>query len=197
MRIKWYSLLHRDSHSGRPPLVCPEWRVYECFAADVGPLPDSLAVLCMKDPELGFCRGNVFWGSQKERLSHRRNQRQFEVGEEKLNLSQWADRIGVHRITLSERLRRHDVSTAITTPKLSRGGSRIVKTCRRRRPKIHIGLFERETSDRSNPDIAGIMRLLQESNGDLTPVRNLIADTFGETAAQRAIEVLMSDAIEY
>ena len=190
LRTKWYSMLHRDSHSGRPALVCEEWRVYERFAADVGYPPSGDAVLCMKNPELGFRQGNVFWGSKEQRLAHRRHVRNITVGSLTLNLSQWAERLGIHRVTLAERLQRHDEKIAVTAEKLPRGGSRIQKTSRRKRPKLQVGLYEREAKHTPDMETEGFLRLLSECGEDTQRIFDFVKAMVSEEAAHRAVEAL-------
>jgi hypothetical protein len=196
LRIKWYSMLHRDSHSGRPALVCHEWRVYECFAADVGEPPDKASVLCMRDPQRGFCKDNVFWGTSKQRLDHRRHLRTVTVGSETLNLTQWAERIGIHRITLSERLLRHDEATAVTVPKLPRGGTHISKSSRRRMPRVHVGLFDREAVQAADSEQHALLHILQACQGDTTRLRLEISQRFGPRAADIAMVAIEGDELK-
>jgi hypothetical protein len=144
----------------------------------------------MKDPDRGFCPGNVFWGSAQQRLAHRRHLRNVTVGSETLNLTQWADRLGLHRITLAERLSRHDEAVAVTAPKLARGGSRIRKTTRRKGPRVHIGVYDREAAVVPDPEVEVVLRLLQQCGGEAARIRDAIQEAYGDEAAERAFAVL-------
>lgn len=144
LRTKWYSMVHRDAHRPREmQLVCAEWRDFKTFAADVEFPPNSQAVLCLNDPQHGFRPGNVFWGSQLQRVRHCRHHRLLTHNGRTMSLTEWSDRLGISRPSLAERLERYPVDVALSGRRPARSKRQRVSL---RAKRMHVGVFEHDQS---------------------------------------------------
>lgn len=59
-------------YGGRGIKVCPEWRSFEKFIADVGEKPTPAHTLDRIDPDGDYEPGNVRWATRKEQSANRR-----------------------------------------------------------------------------------------------------------------------------
>lgn len=91
------------SYGGRGISVCPTWRVYENFRADMGERPAG-AQLDRVDNSRGYSPDNCRWATPKQNCNNRRSNRVIEHNGQRLTLSQWAKALGVYPDTLSKRL---------------------------------------------------------------------------------------------
>jgi len=121
LRQKWYDLLLSDSRRpAEKKLVCAEWLDFARFAEDVGFPIDDATCLCMIDARQGFRPGNVRWGTFKERLKDRRHYKLLSHNGRIMSVSEWAREIGICRKALVQRLSRHSVDAALSTPRIAR-----------------------------------------------------------------------------
>lgn len=60
------------NYGGRGITVCPEWDVFEAFAADVGPHPGKGWSIDRVDNGAGYCRDNVRWSNITTQNRNRR-----------------------------------------------------------------------------------------------------------------------------
>ena len=100
--------------------VCEEWRnSYEAFRdwALSNGYTDKLT-LDRKDNNGNYCPDNCRWATQKEQQNNRRNNHLLTYNDETLTISQWNDRLGFTRGTISQRLNKlgWSVEKALTTP---------------------------------------------------------------------------------
>jgi hypothetical protein len=75
----WQRCTNPDAHAyerygGRGITVCPRWKSYEKFLADMGEKPDGLT-LERKDNRKGYTPTNCKWATYKEQANNRRNTR--------------------------------------------------------------------------------------------------------------------------
>jgi hypothetical protein len=104
--------------------VCPRWLdSAEAFVADMGPRPSHEHTLLRRDLAGNFTPENCFWGTKQDarRSQKRVGVRQISSNGRTLNLSQWAEELGISREAMRQRLNKClelglDVSVAVTTP---------------------------------------------------------------------------------
>lgn len=107
------------NYGGRGIRVCPQWESsFEAFLSDIGEPPGPEYSLDRIDPEGNYEPGNVRWANSKEQ---RYNQRvpvktiTFE-GMTK-TVGEWAEYLGIKRVTLAYRLRNGwSIPDALTAP---------------------------------------------------------------------------------
>lgn len=94
-------------YCGRGINVCPRWREsFDAFFADMGPRPSprhSLDRYPNKDGD--YEPGNVRWATHTEQMRNRRDNKIATIGGETKTLAEWSDISGIHKDTLSWRLR--------------------------------------------------------------------------------------------
>lgn len=114
-----YSPLARNykDYGSRGIGVCDSWHNFEGFLADMGLCPTGLT-LERKDSNLGYSKDNCVWASQKVQQNNRRNNTKITFNGETLNLTQWAERLGMNTKTLISRvtLRKWSIERALTQP---------------------------------------------------------------------------------
>ena len=121
----WRSMVQRctsptslqwKNYGGRGIAVCPEWVAdFAAFFAYVGSRPSPRHELDREDNNGNYEPGNVRWVTR--RVNGRTN-RVLELNGERLTLADWAERAGLHRDTLANRLRRFggDLGKAMSAP---------------------------------------------------------------------------------
>ena len=104
--------------------VCNRWLDSdEAFAADMGPRPSQKYRLLRRDPAGNFTPENCYWGLGQDgrRSQARAYVRTICYKGRTLNLTRWAEELGISREAMRQRLNRClelglDVSAAVTTP---------------------------------------------------------------------------------
>jgi hypothetical protein len=104
--------------------VCKRWLdSAEAFVDDMGPRPSKEHTLMRRDLAENFTPENCFWGTKQDarRSQKRVGIRQISSIGKTLNLSQWAEELGISREAMRQRLNKClelglDVSAAVTTP---------------------------------------------------------------------------------
>lgn len=109
----WANMLQRCGNRNRPDwihyggrgiTVCPEWRKFETFLSDMGVAPDN-RTLDRIDNAKGYCKANCRWASYREqRLNSRAHLRPLTFNGETRLLKDWAEHLGLRRVTLSRRI---------------------------------------------------------------------------------------------
>lgn len=106
-------------YGGNGISICDEWRSYEAFSswAHSTGYSDDLT-LDRIDGTKGYSPANCRWATYKEQaLNTKKNHRILFNGEE-LTISEWADKLGISRSTLCERLNKRgwSIERALSTP---------------------------------------------------------------------------------
>lgn len=125
-------------YGGRGISVCAKWRTsFEAFFQDVGARPSPTHSLDRYPNANGnYEPGNVRWATRKQQARNwsRRN-RLFTHSGESLTLSEWAERLGMSRESLRDRIDGGwPISLALTTPPV------------RKRERLSDGTFAKATS---------------------------------------------------
>lgn len=95
------------------------WPDYESFRRDMGPTYQKGYSIERKDNDGPYSKGNCCWASEKQQALNRRNNRVLEFGGYSTTLGQWAERVGISKNTLWQRLNiGWSVEKALTTPKI-------------------------------------------------------------------------------
>lgn len=109
------------NYGARGIKVCDRWLAsFEDFAADMGPRPDGGEIERI-DNNGNYEPGNCRWASRKEQCRNTRRTRFLTHNGETLCVTEWAERLGVHPVTLHLRLKKGwSVEKTVTTPPLKR-----------------------------------------------------------------------------
>lgn len=91
------------NYGGKGIGVCDEWRSFECFLRDMGERPDC-KTLDRIDNSLGYTKENCRWMSMKEQANNRSTNTRLTHQGKTHTISEWADILGIKRITISSRL---------------------------------------------------------------------------------------------
>lgn len=121
----WLAMRHRCAnpndpsyprYGGRGIRVCERWESYDNFVADMGHRPEG-TTLDRIDNAGNYEPGNCKWSTPSEQSRNRRSARTLTHAGLTLPLVEWAQRTGIARTAISERLRRGwTVAQALTTP---------------------------------------------------------------------------------
>lgn len=108
---------YRD-YGGRGIEVCDEWRGdFLAFARAVGDRPSPLHSLDRIDNSKGYAPGNVRWATPTEQSRNTRRNRALTVRGETMCLAAWAERVGLRRMTISNRIKSGwSVEDSVLTP---------------------------------------------------------------------------------
>jgi hypothetical protein len=112
------------SYGKRGITVCERWLSFENFIADVGERPEgvgptgrSLWSLDRRDNDKGYGPDNFKWSTAKEQGEHTSRNRLLTLDGVTQPLCKWAEQLGVHRVTIMQRLRRgYSEKAALTIP---------------------------------------------------------------------------------
>ncbi len=105
-----------QDYGGRGIKVCPEWRNFQGFYADMGDPPEG-ASLDRVDVDGDYCKANCRWATAAEQSRNRRDNHMIEIAGERLCLVEWLARFGIKAVTYKARIRRGlSEIDALTTP---------------------------------------------------------------------------------
>ena len=110
-------------YMGKGIKVCDRWTGKDglrLFIEDMGMPEDESLTIERIDGSKGYSPDNCRWATRAEQTRNTTQNVILECRGEKLCLSQWASRLGVHRTVIVSRLQRGwSVEKALTTPKMS------------------------------------------------------------------------------
>lgn len=102
---------------GRGITVCPQWRSFDTFLNDMGPVPGIGWSIERIDVNGNYAPGNCKWIPKREQPRNRRNTRRYTFQGETLTLWEWSDKLGIPHKTLNRRFGDGwDADRALTTP---------------------------------------------------------------------------------
>lgn len=97
--------------------VCPRWKTYEKFLADMGRRPSTKHSLDRIDNDRGYEPGNCRWTDHQTQMNNTRRNVVIEHDGRSQTVAQWAREIGVSERALRNRLNRGwSVADALTAP---------------------------------------------------------------------------------
>jgi len=86
--------------------VCPRWAgSFEAFLADMGPRPSDKTSIERKEGTKGYEPGNCVWATTQEQNWNKSDTRLVTLHGETFPLSVWADRLGLKRGTIHNRVK--------------------------------------------------------------------------------------------
>ena len=91
-------------YGGRGITICPEWRKFEDFYADMGDPPPGLTIE-RKDNNGPYCKSNCVWATKREQAGNTRRNVFVEFGGRRQPVSAWARELGLDPSTLLRRLK--------------------------------------------------------------------------------------------
>jgi hypothetical protein len=110
----WRSMLKRcdnpnakayKDYGGRGIKIEERWYIFPNFICDMGKKPSPKHSIERRDNSLGYSKSNCYWATYVEQNNNTRGNRPISYRGETLNISQWADRVGIRRAALQSRLR--------------------------------------------------------------------------------------------
>ncbi len=110
----WRSMIRRceapgdigyPRYGGRGISVCDRWRAsFQAFLDDMGERPSKSYQIERIDNDDNYTPDNCRWATRKEQARNRRSQTILTFNGESLCVSEWAERMGVHRGRLQNRI---------------------------------------------------------------------------------------------
>jgi hypothetical protein len=94
------------NYGGRGIKVCERWNKYEHFIADMGPRPSDDHEIDRIDNEGDYCPENCVWTLKRLNLGHTRKSVYMTINGVTKTQSEWADALGMNRMTLWSRKKR-------------------------------------------------------------------------------------------
>lgn len=119
---------YRSSHAryadygGRGITMCDAWREsFEAFYRDMGLRPSAKHQIERRNNDGPYSPNNCEWATQMEQVNNRRVTIWIEANGERLLVSEWAAKTGIHAERIRERLRRGwTPAAAVLTPNAGR-----------------------------------------------------------------------------
>lgn len=108
------------NYGGRGITMRDAWRSFDVFRADVGPRPSLNHTLDRIDNDGPYAPGNVRWATRKQQARNARFNHRLTAQGETLCLSEWAERTGLSKGCILQRLQAGwDATRVLTTPSRS------------------------------------------------------------------------------
>ncbi len=124
------STVYYADYGGRGIRVCQRWaNSFEAFIEDMGHKPSPRHSLDRIDNDGDYEPGNCRWATWIEQERNRRNVRVLTFRGETRSLPEWADVLGVNRVTLMARISKlgWTVEKALATPVRQRKPKEVVR----------------------------------------------------------------------
>lgn len=115
-RCRTPSATNYSQYGGAGVTVCKSWNEFANFLADMGEAPDGMSI-DRKENDKGYEPGNCRWATRQEQNENRRSVRMYEFNGERMNLTQWARKIGITKYSMYERVAKWPLERALTEPK--------------------------------------------------------------------------------
>lgn len=93
------------NYGGRGIQVSASWREFSAFYADMGDPPIGLT-LDRRDNDLGYCKDNCYWATDKQQSSNKRTNIVVTIDAITLTLKEWCERKNLKYWTVHARIRR-------------------------------------------------------------------------------------------
>lgn len=93
------------NYGGRGIIVCKEWHSFENFIRDMGERPKGMSIDRI-DNSAGYDKNNCRWATREEQSRNRRNNINITYKGTTMCMNEWARETGLHRITISRRLKK-------------------------------------------------------------------------------------------
>ena len=111
---------HYKNWGGRGITICEEWLKFENFYKDMGEMPES-KTLDRIDNDLGYCKKNCKWSTNKEQCNNRRNNILLTYQEKTMTASQWAKELKIKLSTIYCRIHKNwDIKKVLLVKKYKR-----------------------------------------------------------------------------
>lgn len=94
--------------------VCPRWRKFENFFADMGERPSGCSIDRFPDNTGNYEPGNCRWASISEQAFNKKSTRVFEFNGVVDSITGWASRLGLSPTCMAKRLRKWPLHRAFT-----------------------------------------------------------------------------------
>lgn len=126
----WQKIIHKHQKQ-----ICRDWRDFVGFRNDVGLRPHPDYTLIRLDTRKAFAPGNVVWRPRYGNCGKR-----VTYGGKTLTMQQWANRLGITREALRQRIekcrqRGWDLGEAFSVPAWPRGPGKQLPSLKKRRKK--------------------------------------------------------------
>jgi len=92
------------NYGGRGVKYTERWKKFENFLEDMGVRPEGLQIDRI-DNDGDYCKENCKWSTPKEQSNNKRNNVHLTYKGEKLNITQWAEKTGINKNTLTNRMK--------------------------------------------------------------------------------------------
>lgn len=108
---------HYSDYGGRGITVCEPWKDFRNFLADMGVKPEPHYTIERDDFNGHYEPGNCRWIPKKDQNHNTRQSHFLEHGGVRLNVTQWAIKLGIPRWVIYKRIRTGwTVQEALTIP---------------------------------------------------------------------------------
>lgn len=119
----WRAIKSRCNHESHVSshyylgLLCDHWQNYENFDYDVEDPPGDDLTIDRIDNSKGYEPGNVRWVTMEEQHRNQSNCVWLEHNGRRMLQTEWARELGINDSSLIERIAKHGVEKALSTPK--------------------------------------------------------------------------------
>lgn len=109
--------LNWESYGGKGVKVCDRWRIFDNFLADMGERPPKMSIDRINN-DGDYEPSNCKWATDIEQHRNRSDNVFWTYNGETLTISGWAEKLGINRHTLADRVRKSkwSIEKALTTP---------------------------------------------------------------------------------
>ena len=111
---------HYARYGGRGISICPEWASdFSRFIHDVGDPPSAMHTLDRIDNNGNYEPSNVRWATRKEQANNRSTNVYYEKDGLRMNMTEWAEYLGVPLTVLASRFRRGLPVSEVLRPRIN------------------------------------------------------------------------------